>query len=326
MRSQFKKRQQLLGSVLAVVCISAPTAAETEIVITDNVRRTADEAEFVFDDAHHFIAAMERVAAGADLVQTLEKEYFGKATAGLKQMITKYPFTAQDLADAMDRYPDDYKRIARSVEMLEARVEEFRDAYRRYKKFAPDIVFPPTYFIVEKHRGIGSGSPDGQLISIERRSDESIGRIETLLIHELTHFQQLVSAGSDEFYALFGPKKSLLGLAIREGAAEFVADRITGRMTQEDARGYVVDHEAEIWKRFQGQMLGDETNGWMWSTPAESDQPRDMAYVFGARLVETYYENAADKREALREIFAVTDYMSFLEKSGYAAKFKTKGP
>ena len=298
--------------------------APPKIVITDNLKQTADEAEFVFDDAHNFIRATQLIDAGAESVTTLEKEYFAKATAGLKQMVIKYPFTAEDLAEAMQQYPEKYKRIPTIVKMLEARQADFRAVYRRYKEFAPDVVFPPTYFLVDRHRGIGSGSPDGQLITIESKTDESIGRIETLLVHELTHFQQLLWAGSDEFYALFGPKKSLLGLTIREGAAEFIADRTTNRMTQEDARVYVIENEREIWSRFQKQMMGDETADWMWSSPADPDQPRDVAYAFGARIVEAYYENAPDKRKAMQEIFAVTDYSHFLEKSGYAARFAGK--
>ena len=92
-------------------------------------------------------------------------------------------------------------------------------------------------------------------------------------------------------------------------------------MTQEGARDYVIDNEPEIWKRFQKQMMSDETADWMWSSPADPDQPRDVAYAFGARIVEAYYENAPDKRKAMQEIFAVIDYAQFLEKSGYAGKF-----
>ena len=58
----------------------------------------------------------------------------------------------------------------------------------------------------------------------------------------------------------------------------------------------------------------------MWSKPDDPEQPRDIAYVFGARIVESYYESASDKRRALREIFSVTDYERFLDQSGYAAK------
>ena len=158
---------------------------------------------------------------------TLEAEYFAKASAGLKQMVVKYPFTAAELAEAIERYPQKYDRIGHIVQMLKARETDFRMAYRRYKQIAPDTVFPPTYFLVDRHRGIGSGSPDGQLITIESRTDESIGRIETLLIHELVHFQQLVATGPDEFYAIFGPKKTLLALTIREGTAEFFTDLAT---------------------------------------------------------------------------------------------------
>ena len=95
-------------------------------------------------------------------------------------------------------------------------------------------------------------------------------------------------------------------------------------MTQEDARDYVIDNEAEIWERFQTQMMSAQTSDWMWSSPADPDQPRDIAYAFGARIVEAYYENAPDKRKALREIFAVIDYEQLLQRSGYAEKFTNK--
>jgi hypothetical protein len=40
----------------------------------------------------------------------------------------------------------------------------------------------------------------------------------------------------------------------------------------------------------------------------------------GARIVETYYENAPDKHSAAQEIMAVTDYPTFLARSGYAER------
>ena len=36
------------------------------------------------------------------------------------------------------------------------------------------------------------------------------------------------------------------------------------------------------------------------------------------RIAESYYAKAADKRRAVAEILAVTDYTDFLEKSGYS--------
>jgi len=296
--------------------------AGSRIVITTNVKHDPDEAEFIFDDAHNFVRAMAMVADGAELIPTLESAYFGRATAGLKQMVVKYPFTAEGLAEAIERYPEKYARIADNITKLEARQDDFHAAFRRYHDIAPDTVFAPTYFLVDKHRGIGSGSPDGQLISIERRTEESIGRIETLLVHELVHFQQLRATGPDEFYALFGPKKSLLGLTIREGTAEFFADHATGRMTQQDAVEYCLANEEAVWERFQSRMLGDDTDGWMWSTPSDPDVPRDLGYVFGARIVKAYFDKANDKRQAVREILGAVDYEALLKKSGYGTQFE----
>lgn len=148
-------------------------------------------------------------------------------------------------------------------------------------------------------------------------------------MHELFHFQQLVAVGPDEFYALFGEKKTLLGLTIREGAAEFVAKRITGRITQQDAYDYVIKYEREIWQRFQPQMLGRKTSGWMWSTPDNPDQPRDVAYALGSRIVEAYYDSAIDraidKRQAMQDILSVIDYPQWLKRSGYVAKLSSPG-
>ncbi len=142
-----------------------------------------------------------------------------------------------------------------------------------------------------------------------------------MIVHELTHFQQAMAAGPDEYLALYGPKKSLVGLVIREGTAEFVADQITGAITQRKARAYVIAHEKKLWKRFQKEMNGRETGDWMSVTPSDPNQPPMIGYMLGYRIVEAYYNRCEDKVAAIREILSVTDYPAFLEKSGYAKRF-----
>ena len=48
-------------------------------------------------------------------------------------------------------------------------------------------------------------------------------------------------------------------------------------------------------------------NGW----------PPDMGYWMGYRIAQTFYDHAPDKRAALGELIEVTDFKTFLEKSGY---------
>ncbi len=301
----------------------APLARTIEpppVTITDDVADSAAGARFVYDDAERFVHAMTLVSAGREVVPTLEAEVFAKASPGLRMFVEKYSLTAEDVANAIEKRPDAYAAVPRTLELLRQKEDDIRAAFARLQELAPGVVIPPTYFLVADYGGIASGSPEGQLITIERRSEESIGRIETLITHELVHFQQLVSAGSDAFYAIFGPEKSLLALTIREGAAEFLADRVTGRMTQEEARVFAREHEADIWRLFQDEMRSPDTAGWLWSTPTRPDWPRDFAYAFGARIVEAYYERAGDRRRAVAEILSVTDYEDFLRASGFGTR------
>jgi hypothetical protein len=160
------------------------------------------------------------------------------------------------------------------------------------------------------------------LITIEKEASKGAKHdMRPLLIHELVHFQQVVAVGYPKYSALFGPEKSLLGLTIREGTAEFFSDLVTGEFTQDEARDYVMTHEGELWKRFQAEMTGRETGDWMWQQPSDPEQPPHVAYVMGALIVEAYYNSGSDRERTVNEILSVTDYESFLERSGYARRF-----
>ena len=295
------------------------------IRITDNKPGDPQKATFVYDDVHHFLHAMTLVSGDADVVPALKAEYFGKASPGLKQFVVKYGLTAEAMAGAIKKRPEKYKQIGERLVQLKAKEDSIRDAFVKLKKIMPGAVYPPTYILVSDYGGIASGSPDGQLITIERRTSESVARIETLMIHELVHFQQLVAQGPDEFYAVFGEKKNLLALTIREGTAEFFAGRLTGRISKRDALNYVLANEKDVWNRFVGQMGSRDTGDWLWSKPSREGQPQDVGYALGLRIVESYYNKAADKNEAVNEILSVTDYPRLLEKSRYGLQFRASG-
>jgi hypothetical protein len=235
--------------------------------------------------------------------------------------IEKYGLTAERLRHSIRRHPDKYAALGDMPAAIAALEEPTQQAFARFKELIPQAVFPPTYFLVGAYRGIGSGSTEGQLITVEKWS-LPIDAKTTMIIHELTHFQQVVAVGYHKYKALFDDEKSLLGLCIREGTAEFVAGRVTGKITQDEAVDFTRQHERRLWEQFVTEMDGRETGDWMWSKPANPEQPRHVAYVLGALIVESYYDNTADKEQAMRDILGVTDYATFLERSGYAARFE----
>jgi predicted enzyme related to lactoylglutathione lyase len=288
--------------------------------LTTDVAEDAAQAVFVYEDVEHFIDAAEAIAGAADPVEALQTKYLDRASPGLRMFIEKYDLTTDRLLKAMKKHPGEYARLDETLKLLKAQEPSSKKIYAELKKVISDAVFPPTYFLVAGYRGIGSGSKEGPLISIEKESAESIeGDLGATLVHEMVHMQQLAAVGEAYFAIFSGEERTLLALSIREGAATFFAELVAGGSEHKNlARDYLRAHEKELWEAFREDMLGHETGDWLWQRPANPDQPQDVGYAIGAAIVEAFYNNARDKQAAAREIMAMTDYPAFLVKSGYA--------
>jgi hypothetical protein len=279
-----------------------------------------NKASFVYDDVQNFIRAYNLFTEEADSIAILQKEYFDKGTPGLKIFVEKYELNADKLVKAIRKNPEKYGALHKMPKLLSDYSSLTREEFAELKSYIPDIVYPPTYFLIGAYRGIGSGSAEGQLITVETWSNPLKGKT-TMIIHELVHFQQVMAVGQEKYIALYGPEKNLLGLCIREGTAEFFANLVTGKITQDKSVDFTLKNEKRLWELFIKEMHGQETGDWMWSKPSDPEQPNLVGYVIGYRIVEAYYKNAKDKEQALHEILSVTDYSAFLEKSGYADQF-----
>jgi hypothetical protein len=317
-RLKLAQRLSLIPLSLFCLCVSAASADPSQR-LTANVVTDPAQAELVFVDIENFINAAEKIASGASAAETLQSEYLDKASPGLGMFIEKYDLTVERLTRAMAKYPEKYAAMGEILEALKAEEATFRQAYAEIKRVMPDAVFPPTYFVVAGHRGIGSGSIEGPLISVEKESPESIGAdLASTLVHEMVHIEQLAVLGEAYFEIFSGPQRTLLATSIREGIATYFSELITGGSEHKNAaRDFLLENEAELWAAFRQEMLGNEMGDWLWSDPQNPEQPRDVGYALGARIARSYYESAPDRRQAVREILGVTDYPAFLERSGY---------
>ncbi len=280
-------------------------------------------AKIVYQDLFNFIQAHASLAENSDSVAILQTGYIDKATPGLKIFIEKYGLTAQKLSRAINRHPADYNAIEHKLKWLQTQEDSIRQYFAKCTYLIPDIIFPPTYYLVDMRRGIGSGSTEGQLITIEKEAKNIIDPgLKTHIIHELIHLNQLHAIGSLEKYlAIYNSEKSLLAITLREGVAEFFSELITGRYTQDQAYFFTRANERQLWKKFNTMMYGRDTGDWMWKDPENPAQPRDVAYVLGALIVEHYYKHSLDINRAVSDILSITNYRQFLQYSGYANKF-----
>jgi uncharacterized protein YjaZ len=165
---------------------------------------------------------------------------------------------------------------------------------------------------------------EGPLISIEKKTVETVrDDLAATLVHEMVHMEQLAVLKEDYFEIFSGEKRTLLALSVREGVATYFAERVTGGSDHKNAaRDIYLAHEKEMWPRYSAEMMETETGDWLWRAPGDPNQPRDVGYAIGARIVEAYYENSTDKRRANKEILGVRDYAAFVAASGYGERFE----
>jgi hypothetical protein len=252
----------------------------------------------------------------------LDSAYLAAATPGLRAYARVYGLDGAALAAAVAREPERYGRVA--SETL-ARVSALEPAVRRmlerYRELYADVVYPPIYFLVAHYVAGGTVQPEGVLIATEvytqpaaggTPGDNTLDDLVHLVAHELTHYQH--AAADPQRYQ---SANSLLARAIKEGAADFIAEKVSGGHINGPAHAYGVAHEWELWSRFRCEMHGTDTGDWFFRRPAEPDWPQDLGYFIGYQIVQSFFERQADATAAIAAIIRVADYPGLLEASGY---------
>ncbi|WP_050411706.1 hypothetical protein [Massilia sp. NR 4-1] len=199
-----------------------------------------------------------------------------------------------------------------------------RAAMRRFKALYPDAEFPDIYFLIGRLTSGGTASPDGLLMGTElfSRSPEvpvdeldprlqlvtkSIDLLPSIVVHELMHFQQHIDS------------RSLLGHALSEGGADFVASLVVEGNFNESIHAYGYQHEAELKQAFRSDLAQDDHSPWFGAQSMKHGRPPDLGYFIGFRIAQAYYQRAGDKAQAVRELLNISDPARILAQSAYLA-------
>jgi hypothetical protein len=309
---KFVKLSAVFGISLVLVC--STSLAQLKCELTNDPAKI----QLIDDDVRNFLRALDMLDSESDWASVIQKEYLDKASPGLKEFVREKELKAEHFVDAIKQRKDSYYSLKDLPEKLALQEAKISKAFAGLKKIIPQAVFMPAYYLVGHTPGaLGEPSEYGLMIAISEL-DEDIEGIHLLLVHETIHVQQALTVGMEEYQAIFGPKMSLLALAIREGTAYFLTLLAAGGHTHKEGYDYLIQNEEKLWKRFKAEMNNRLPGDWMWSKPADPEQPLHLGYVVGSRIVESFYNKAEDKQKAVQEILSVTDYKGFLEKSGYA--------
>lgn len=193
--------------------------------------------------------------------------------------------------------------------------ERLELAFHKLARLYPEAKFPPVTIAVGRGKPVGVGSPvSGVQIGLEalcaiKYFDSNLeDRFVHVIAHEYAHVQQVRALVDDEH-------PTVLEGSLIEGAAEFMAELISGGVSGPELRARARGHEEEIETAFVADEDKTDLSKWLYN--GTLDKQGDLGYWVGYRIVKSYYEHAPDKRQALREILQMNDPNAFLARSGW---------
>jgi hypothetical protein len=291
------------GAIPSAACSATSTAADTA---AGPLIQTEDVARFykVYD-----------AAGGHPTADQLQHDYLDPGSDGLHHLAQVRNVTGARIAEAIVKHPEIYTGARQCMVVLPRVRQRVEAALRKFGRLYPEARFPPVTIAVGRGKPVGVGSSDtGLQIGLEALcattwlNPNVEDRFVHVIAHEYIHVQQSAALDDDEH-------PTVLERSLIEGVAEFVGELISGEAAYSGLQASTQGHEKQIESAFVTDE--DQTDLSKWLDNSTLEKQGDLGYWVGYRIVKSYYQHAADKRRALREIIEMTDPKAFLAKSGW---------
>lgn len=254
-------------------------------------------------------------AGGNPSAEQLQHDYLDHGSAGLHDFARLRHISGVAIAANLTAHPEIYFGAKRCMAVLPAVRQRVQVALDRLGELYPEAKFPPVTIAVGRGKPVGVGSPVSgvqigleALCSVTWMNPNPEDRFVHVITHEYVHVQQVRDLVDDEH-------PTVLEGSLIEGAADFVAELASGGLAYSEWTASMKGREKEIETEFVSDEDKTDLSKWLYNST--TDKQGDVGYWVGYRIVKSYYEHAADKREALREILEMNDPKKFLGKSGW---------
>jgi hypothetical protein len=294
----------ILRACLAVACgaiCGAAFAATPEI-------RTGDVDRFY---------ALYDATGGRPSVEQLDA-YLAGGSQSLREFARLRRVTGERIAAQIASNPGIYEHARECLRVLPAVERRLQATMETLSDLYPDAVYPPVAIVVGRGRPAAIADPSGATIGLEAlcAADFMHPDPEDRFVHVIAHEYVLQALARDEPEP-GDPRATVLRMSLMEGAAEFVAELVSGSVSNVRHAGWARGRELEIESAFQAAMHGTDLGPWLYNYRPGSDDPYDLGYWVGYRIAKAYYLQADDKRAAVARIIDMDDPEAFLRDSGW---------
>lgn len=238
---------------------------------------------------------------------------------------------AEALARVTARYPRYYAGIRTQTLALDSSTvlrSTVRSGLRRLAELYPQARFSDVYFVIGRLNSGGTTGESGMLVGAELSSRGPSTPLDELppsmqvMTSMLTEAQRAHVVVHETVHMLQSPLRdtTLLGAALREGTADFLATLATGIRPEWTAYfQHGSANEVAVWQAFTREMKGSGRSGWLYNYGSvEAGSAPDLGYWIGYRIAEAYYERADDKRAAVHDLLTAAEPEHILQLSGYS--------
>lgn len=296
-------------SVLLGAALFAPVAATA-------AEQGGTHVAIVTSDVDRFFALYDDPALAAQ-PDTLAARYLADASPGLIEFMAMRRITPEKLAKALREKPQvfrDARGCAAKLGNVRTRLIAATD---RLAALYPPAKFPPITIAIGRATTAGTANAKGLYIGLEalcaakfiEADDED--RFVHVIAHEYAHVQQPLAQVEDR-------DETVLRAAVVEGAAEFVAELMTGSVAYPLLHRWAKGREKELETIFLAEKDGKALESrWLYNQRGSDGWPGDLGYWVGYRIAKSYYNRAPDKAKAIRDIIELRDPAAFLAKSGW---------
>ena len=292
--------------------------------------RDPQRSLFFSDDINNFWRAFDLAENLSDenSLPVYEATFFKKASIGLREFWWNYELDKRGfigMVHSCRAYFSAARNNSLSGDDYKKRVLEI---FKKLQKIYLDARFPDIYFVIGGFKSGGTVSSENIIIGMEfwslpdganynlpftwmKNTIRKPSNLPFTIAHELVHFQQY----RKEFL------KTLLGRSLIEGGADFIGKLISGGINNEYLHKYADPIEKELWLKFKEDMKTNDQESWIYNLGKIKDTPADLGYYVGYKICESYYNNATNKKKAIKDIITLKDPMNFLALSQYPKKF-----
>ena len=284
------------------------------LLLTARIGFAQSHYQIFTQDIPTFWAAVDQLPENgtyADSLQIFQTQYLDRLTPAGREFIKRIDYDAEEYLNSFAAHPNFWRTIREPTLRTVSDTAQLRDIFAVYERELPGYRQPDVAFVIGCLRSGGTASSKTLFVGVEMMGlDNTVDRSElndwlknvlpeepdlpTIVAHETIHTQQpkLVL------------KATLARAALMEGVCDFIPDLLFGRNANPVQFEYGEAHECALWQEF----LADEPHekdaitDWMYQGDSSKDRPADLAYYIGYKIAAAYYEQATDKRKALKEL------------------------